>query len=64
MTNETNEAQNDTTTTQAAPSGCCGGTAPKQSGACCALDAEMKQSGGTGCGCNAKTTTAPKKACC
>jgi hypothetical protein len=34
-----------------AASGCCGGPAPASSGACCALDAEAKASGQSGCGC-------------
>ncbi len=33
--------------------GCCGGEAPNGSGACCALDAEVKSGGGIGCGCGA-----------
>ncbi len=36
----------------AAASGCCGGPAPAGSNACCALDAEVKSSGGSGCGCS------------
>lgn len=65
QTNQTHEAPNDTNPTTA-PSGCCGGAAPKDSGACCALDAEVKQGGGTGCGCGAKpaAAAAPKKGCC
>jgi hypothetical protein len=31
--------------------GCCGGPAPAASGACCALDAEAKAAGKSGCGC-------------
>ncbi len=57
-------------TTQPAASGCCGGPAPEGASACCALDAEVKSTGGTGCGCNAATGPAaskvesPKKGCC
>lgn len=39
-----------------APTGCCGGAAPQGADACCALDAEVKSTGGAGCGC------APRKA--
>lgn len=31
--------------------GCCGGAAPQGVDACCALDAEVKATGGVGCGC-------------
>lgn len=31
--------------------GCCGGSAPAGTGACCALDAKVKSVGGAGCGC-------------
>jgi RNA polymerase sigma-70 factor (ECF subfamily) len=63
----TNEAKNtETNTTTPATSGCCGGPAPKESSACCALDAEVKATGGAGCGCGAKTAaaTTTKKGCC
>jgi hypothetical protein len=33
------------------PVACCGGPAPAQVDACCALDAEVKAAGGDGCGC-------------
>ena len=33
-----------------APHTCCGGPAPSGTSACCALDAEVKSTGGTGCG--------------
>jgi hypothetical protein len=32
--------------------GCCGGDGPTGTDACCALDAEVKTSGGSGCNCN------------
>jgi hypothetical protein len=35
-----------------AGAGCCGGPAPAASGACCALDAEAKAAGQSGCGCS------------
>jgi hypothetical protein len=63
VTNTNQAKTTDTNTKQAAPSGCCGGPAPTSSGACCALDAEVKATGGSGCGCAAKTTTT-KKGCC
>lgn len=69
MTNpiDTKESGSSNDTTQEAASGCCGGAAPKDSGACCARDAEVKQSGGTGCGCGTKPAApapAVKKGCC
>lgn len=45
------ERRASTTETQAAPSTCCGGPAPTGAGACCAKDAEVKSTGGAGCGC-------------
>jgi hypothetical protein len=48
---------------QDASNGCCGGPAPQSSSACCALDAEVKATGGSGCGCGSKTVSA-KKGCC
>lgn len=38
-------------------SGCCGGAAPEGADACCALDAEVKATGGSGCGCNSEATS-------
>jgi hypothetical protein len=49
-----------------APSACCGGPAPTGADACCARDAEVKSTGGSGCGCGS-TPAAPvakKAACC
>jgi RNA polymerase sigma-70 factor (ECF subfamily) len=50
------------------PSGCCGGPAPVDTGACCAADAAVKATGGAGCGCGAPRPAAtPKPAagtCC
>lgn len=53
-----------------ASTGCCGGPAPQGADACCALDATVKASGGSGCGCGPKTDeagperAAAKKGCC
>ena len=46
--------------------GCCGGPAPETSGACCARDAEVKATGGRGCGCAPRgtQTTGAKTSCC
>lgn len=62
-TNEAKNTENPTTTINQ-ETGCCGGAAPKDSGACCALDAEVKASGGAGCGCGTKAATPAKKGCC
>jgi hypothetical protein len=40
-------------------SGCCGGPAPAEADACCALDAEAKALGEAGCGCG--TTAGPRR---
>jgi hypothetical protein len=57
-----------TTQTQGTVSTCCGGPPPTGTDACCAKDAEVKSTGGAGCGCgSAPTTAAPaakKTACC
>jgi len=47
---------------QEARNGCCGGPAPSGSDACCAVDAEVKSTGGPGCGCGPKAPA--KKGCC
>jgi RNA polymerase sigma-70 factor (ECF subfamily) len=52
------------TTHESASTRCCGGPAPKESSACCALDAEVKSTGGSGCGCGPKRASATKKGCC
>jgi hypothetical protein len=46
--------------------GCCGGPAPKGAHACCALDADVKSSGGRGCGCGprCRATASAKVDCC
>lgn len=45
---------------------CCGGPAPSGTSACCALDAEVQSTGGTGCGCGsaAANRAAKKSVCC
>ena len=43
----------DSRTDHASASGCCGGPAPVGTSACCAEDAVVKATGGTGCGCGA-----------
>jgi RNA polymerase sigma-70 factor (ECF subfamily) len=72
-TNEANTLETTTSTpAEVAATGCCGGAAPKDSSACCALDAEVKATGGSGCGCGAKaaaaaaaaTPTVTNKGCC
>jgi hypothetical protein len=49
-------------------SGCCGGSAPAASDACCADDAKAKAAGESGCGCGtakrAESTAAKDAACC
>lgn len=47
-----------------AASGCCGGPAATDSNACCALDAEQKAKGHSGCGCGAKAAGPATKGCC
>jgi hypothetical protein len=62
------ERRASTTQTDAAvPSACCGGPAPTGIEACCARDAEVKSTGGTGCGCGSvpkSAAPAPKKTGC
>ncbi len=43
--------------------GCCGGPAPAGTEGCCALDAQVKSTGGSGCGC-ASGKPAKKSSCC
>jgi hypothetical protein len=44
----------------------CGGAAPAGADACCALDAKVKATGGSGCGCatRAETGARQKGGCC
>jgi len=46
--------------------GCCNGPAPEGTEACCALDAELKSAGESGCGCASRATagTTATKRCC
>ena len=60
----TNTDINPNTDTAGTTSSCCGGPAPKDASACCALDATVKAQGGSGCGCQAPSATQPKKGCC
>lgn len=52
----------ETITTKTESAACCGGPAPTDASACCALDEEVKATGGAGCGCGAKTTAAAPSA--
>lgn len=45
-------------------SGCCGGAAPEGADACCALDADVKVSGGSGCGCGTTDAAPPTSSGC
>ena len=57
-------AENSGTQTGSA-TGCCGGPAPAGTSACCAKDAAVKSTGGTGCGCSARARRdAPSKSSC
>lgn len=49
-----------------AQSGCCGGAAAPGADACCALDADIKATGGSGCGCAPRGVNGArqKKGCC
>lgn len=47
-----------------APTSCCGGPAPDGTDACCALDAETKAHGGSGCGCGTAAPTPKASGCC
>ena len=44
-----------------AASGCCGGPAPAEVDACCALDADAKAAGEVGCGCGAAPETGARR---
>ena len=71
MSNEITKSETRTTETEAsqrkaAQSGCCGGAAPQGADACCALDADIKSTGGSGCGCapRAANGARQKGGCC
>jgi hypothetical protein len=57
-----------TTQAETTPSTCCGGPVPRGTDACCAKDAEVKSTGGAGCGCASAsppaTPAAKKPGCC
>jgi hypothetical protein len=63
---ETQAAEVNASTEKVARSGCCGGAAPQGADACCALDADIKSTGGAGCGCAAKKASGAKQkgGCC
>jgi len=66
LTQDASRTNASTAQNQAAPSTCCGGPAPTGTDACCARDAEVKSTGGSGCGCGS-TPAAPvakKTGCC
>ncbi|MBK7777757.1 MAG: sigma-70 family RNA polymerase sigma factor [Sandaracinaceae bacterium] len=64
MNNTTTREATNTNPNQEETKGCCGGPAPGDASACCALDAEKKAAGEAGCGCSTKAASAPKKGCC
>jgi hypothetical protein len=70
MANEMTKIETQSTTPEAsqgkaAQSGCCGGAAPQGADACCALDANIKSTGGSGCGCAPRAANGSKqKGCC
>lgn len=63
---DTQATESEAQAAQKAQGGCCGGAAPKGVDACCALDAEVKTAGGSGCGCAPKAASGAtaKKGCC
>jgi hypothetical protein len=64
MANSNETEKRETATEGEAPTGCCGGAAPAGADACCALDAEVKSAGGSGCGCAPKADVTLAKRCC
>lgn len=71
MTTETRKSQattsqDATVQSKEAQTGCCGGAAPQGANACCALDAEIKSTGGAGCGCAPRKTNGARQkgGCC
>ena len=57
-------ANDASTTKETSASSCCGGPAPTGTKACCARDAEVKSTGGIGCGCSPATAVPAKKSGC
>lgn len=45
------------------PTSCCGGAAPGGIDACCALDADVKSAGGSGCGCGSPAAPTASGCC-
>jgi hypothetical protein len=71
MANEITKSETETTAAEVSPlkeaqSGCCGGAAPQGADACCALDASIKSTGGSGCGCAPREASGvrQKGGCC
>lgn len=71
MASETAKSETGATEREASPgkeaqSGCCGGAPPQGADACCALDADIKSSGGSGCGCSPRAAggARQKGGCC
>jgi hypothetical protein len=66
QTSETQATESNAVQGKQAQSGCCGGAAPQGADACCALDADIKSSGGSGCGCASQAASGARKkvGCC
>ena len=63
---ETQAAEREALQAKEVQTGCCGGAAPEGADACCVLDAEIKSTGGSGCGCapRAASGASRKGGCC
>jgi hypothetical protein len=63
---ETQTAESDVSQGKVVQTGCCGGAAPQGATACCALDAEIKSTGGSGCGCSSRAASGARQkgGCC
>jgi hypothetical protein len=63
---EIQAADSDAAQGQRAKTGCCGGAPPPGADACCVLDADIKSSGGSSCGCNPRAATGARQkgGCC
>jgi hypothetical protein len=69
MSNENAKNEAVTSEREASPgkqrrTGCCGGAAPSGADACCALDADIKSTGGSGCGCSRAASEAGQRGGC
>jgi hypothetical protein len=64
--NETRTTDQKGVRDSAKAAGCCGGPASAGTNACCAEDAAVKASGGSGCGCGSPAVEAArqKSSCC